>query len=90
MTITNCVLEVDESRGVIYVHGPEGKTLLRVCGCPPGTAGDELLDITLKFQRLAPHTFSWGKIGRTCLCGIGDDLQNASRHSVGCPMRISD
>lgn len=26
---------------------------------------------------------------RGCTCGIGNDLQDVSRHAVGCPMRIS-
>jgi hypothetical protein len=34
-TIRNCALEVDNARGVIYVHGPRGMTLLRIQGLPP-------------------------------------------------------
>jgi len=58
MTIDNCQLEIDSDRGVLYVHGPEGFTLLRMCGLltpvPDPSSGD-MLDITLK-GRL---TFSW-------------------------------
>lgn len=33
-TIDNCQLEVDVERGVVYVHGPNGQTLVRVCKIP--------------------------------------------------------
>jgi hypothetical protein len=56
-------------RGVIYVHSNDvdselgGTTLLRICGVkvpiPEPNGLDMLLDITLKFQHLAPHTFNW-------------------------------
>lgn len=44
------VLEVDSSRGVIYVHSQEtGHTLLRICGLPTPIpdASEEALDITI-------------------------------------------
>lgn len=59
MILYNCQLEYDESRGVLYVHSPHGQTVLRVCGVPKSS--EPFMDITLKFQELAPHTFSWGK-----------------------------
>mgnify|MGYP001563698222 CR=1 FL=1 len=54
--IDNCQLEVDAERGVVYVHGPDGVTLLRVCKIPAyaiktvGMGKDltlgELIDVT--------------------------------------------
>lgn len=45
-----CQLEIDNQRGVIYVHGQNGQTLLRICRLPkpvPEISGDRsLLDIT--------------------------------------------
>lgn len=32
--VQGCELEIDEERGVIYVHHPEGRTLLRICQVP--------------------------------------------------------
>ncbi len=29
-----CQLEVDRERGVVYVHGPMGQTLVRISGIP--------------------------------------------------------
>lgn len=43
--VDGCQLEVDEERGVIYVHSPEGKTLLRVCQVPTVVAKQEMIDI---------------------------------------------
>ena len=34
-TIDGCQLEFDDTRGVIYVHGPDGVTRLRVCRVQP-------------------------------------------------------
>ena len=31
IVIENCQLELDLKRGVIYVHSPRGRTLVRVC-----------------------------------------------------------
>lgn len=63
MIIDNCQLEIDAERGVIYVHSPLGHTALRICGLatpiPDPSAYGQALDITLKFQDLSPHTFSW-------------------------------
>lgn len=58
---TDCQLEIDGTRGVIYVHY-KGGTLLRICGVkknPPAPKEGELLDITLKHQNLKPYTFNW-------------------------------
>jgi hypothetical protein len=33
-TIDGCQLEIDGERGVLYVHGPNGVTLLRLGGLP--------------------------------------------------------
>lgn len=40
-----CQLEVDEARGVLYVHSPEGKTLVRVCQIPQAVVRDEFIDV---------------------------------------------
>ncbi len=32
--VENCQLEFQRHRGVLYVHGPEGATILRVCQIP--------------------------------------------------------
>jgi len=31
-------LEIDDNRGVIWVHSPRGYTLLRICGLPQNLA----------------------------------------------------
>ena len=62
MTFGNCTLEIDSERGMMYVHSPEGFTLLRICGMkpnPPIPTPETLLDITLKFQKLEDYTFNW-------------------------------
>ena len=41
----NCQLEIDRLRGVIYVHSPEGETLLRVCGVPIAVIDRGFIDI---------------------------------------------
>lgn len=43
--VDGCQLEVDRSRGVVYVHSPEGRTLLRVCRIPPAVADSEFIDV---------------------------------------------
>ena len=32
--INGCQLEIDLDRGVVYVHGPKGATLVRISGVP--------------------------------------------------------
>ncbi len=47
------VLEIDRSRGVIYFHSKEGRTVLRICNLPapiPKDAIKEGLDITHMFN----------------------------------------
>lgn len=65
LVIDNCQLEIDTDRGVIYVHSPLGHSALRICGLatpiPDPSGYGRGLDITLKFQPLAEHTFSWKK-----------------------------
>jgi len=63
LIINNCQLEIDQERGVIYVHSPKGHTALRICGCPtpipnPSEYGAGL-DITFKFQKFESFTFNW-------------------------------
>lgn len=43
--INNCQLEVDEERGVAYVHDSKGRTLLRVCQIPQLLARREFIDV---------------------------------------------
>ena len=40
-----CQLEVDELRGVVYVHGPNGRTLLRACRIPMAVVRSEFIDV---------------------------------------------
>lgn len=55
LAVEDCTLEIDVERGVIYVHGPTGMTLLRVCRLPtPIPVGGSMLDITHM------HGASWG------------------------------
>lgn len=35
----HCLLEIDIERGIVYVHSPDGYTILRVCGLDRGTRG---------------------------------------------------
>ena len=44
-TVENCQLEVDEGRGVVYVHSPEGKTLVRICRIPEVVVESEFIDV---------------------------------------------
>ncbi len=44
--VDNCKLEIDTMRGVVYVHGPEGRTLLRICQIPLAVMNMEPIDIT--------------------------------------------
>jgi hypothetical protein len=45
-TVEGCQLEIDRKRGVIYVHSPEGKTLVRVCKIPQFVVNTEdMMDI---------------------------------------------
>ncbi len=62
MIIDNCQLEIDETRGVIYIHSPNGHTIMRVCGIKaaiPFPIPEKIIDITLKGQSLKPYTFNW-------------------------------
>ena len=43
--IGGCQLEVDRSRGVLYVHSSEGITLVRVCGVSQAVTDQEFIDI---------------------------------------------
>lgn len=43
--VDNCQLEIDRLRGVVYVHSPEDKTLLRVCQIPPAVVDSEFIDV---------------------------------------------
>jgi len=52
LIIDNCQVEIDRFRGVLYIHHPDGYTILRVCGLPtpvPAPGFGRMLDITLKF-----------------------------------------
>ena len=45
--VDGCQIEIDRDRGVVYVHGPQGNTLLRICRLPlPIPNSEDLLDIT--------------------------------------------
>lgn len=49
-TWDNVQLEIDRDRGVLWVHGSQGFTLLRVCGLPRPMAdafGTDLYDVTI-------------------------------------------
>jgi hypothetical protein len=56
IVIPGCTLEIQGQRGVIYVHGPQGVTMLRICGLPtpipnpraPNDPFPRLLDISYK------------------------------------------
>jgi len=43
--IDGCQLEINRLSGVIYVHNPEGRTLVRVCKVPPAVIDDEFIDV---------------------------------------------
>ena len=43
--IDNCQLEIDEDRGVLYVHSSQGITLLRVCQIPKDVISKEQIDV---------------------------------------------
>jgi hypothetical protein len=48
MILDGCQLEVDEKRGVIYVHSPEGITRLRISGVPEIPEDPQFMDINVK------------------------------------------
>ena len=41
-----CQLEVDQERGVVYVHGPKGQTLVRISKIPTRLFWGSTLDVT--------------------------------------------
>lgn len=43
--VDGCQLEIDRLRGVVYVHSPEGKTLVRICRIPPAVVDGEFIDV---------------------------------------------
>jgi len=43
--VDNCQLEIDEERGVVYVHSSEGKTLVRICQIPKSRIKGDFLDV---------------------------------------------
>ena len=45
-TTDGCQLEVDRERGVVYVHGPKGQTLVRISGVPMRSFEGSMLDVT--------------------------------------------
>ena len=55
--VDSCQLEVDRLRGVVYVHGPEGKTLLRVCQIPAAVIQEECIDVV--FDRELAQDSQW-------------------------------
>jgi hypothetical protein len=48
MILDGCQLEVDEKRGVIYVHGPDGLTKVRIQGVPEIPSDQTLIDINVR------------------------------------------
>ena len=59
--IDGCQLEIDRARGVVYVHSPEGITLVRVSQIPPmliPKEADGLLDVVFdrEIGRRFPRT----------------------------------
>ena len=43
--VNNCQLEIDEERGVVYVHN-EGRTLVRICQIPKNViTNQEWIDV---------------------------------------------
>jgi hypothetical protein len=51
--IDGCRLEIDEPRGVIYVHGADGTTLLRISGLPPIPEDAHMIDIDARKTAIA-------------------------------------
>ena len=43
--VDGCQLEIDTSRGVVYVHGPNGVTLVRICQIPACVVKSEFIDV---------------------------------------------
>lgn len=46
--IDGCQLEIDGDRGVIYVHGPDGTTKLRISGLPAVPSDVRMIDMNLE------------------------------------------
>ena len=43
--INNCQLEIDRNRGVVYVHSPEGRTIVRIGRIPPMVIDRRFIDV---------------------------------------------
>lgn len=56
MTIENCTVEFDRSRGILYVHVKEGVSVMRIQGLPRATKLDAFpfMDI-----RVAPEAVAY-------------------------------
>ena len=90
---TRTVLEIDHSRGVLYVHDAEtDETLLRICGLPkPIPLNVGLIDVTNKVgssyeARATPRNESgpaetFGST-RLELSGVPDDLPPGTHYAV--------
>ena len=52
--VENCQLEIDEDRGVLYVHSPEGITLVRVCQIPEQTIHSPMIDVVFDRELAKP------------------------------------
>lgn len=60
--IMNAILEIDENRGVIYVHSKRtGHTALRICRLP--TPIPDPSDIMVSLDITHMHGCSWGNGG---------------------------
>lgn len=57
-TIDNCQLEIDRLRGVLYVHSPDGMTLVRVCQIPLAVIDKDFIDAVYD-QELARVFPAW-------------------------------
>ena len=52
--VENCQLEIDENRGVLYVHSPKGITLVRVCRIPEQTIHSSMIDVVFDRELAKP------------------------------------
>lgn len=59
-TFDDCQLEIDADRGVIYVHGSKGITLVRVCNINPTILHFALSQLSLNLIDIVAHSVAAG------------------------------
>lgn len=78
--IENCTLQIDSDRGIIWVHSPDGYTVLRLCSLPtpvPLATSFWMLDIT------GVEKANWGADFDSEVTAVLEQLHAASARTIG-------